>query len=102
MVLLIKSWFLCRINWSNKERKTALFPSGHYIKMKIAANATVTISGIYYQAGNWDSFKVNGGEALAGAASGSVTFTTGEEGGEFIITAEGTQAFFTTITVTFN
>ncbi len=76
--------------------------SGHYIKMKIAANATVTISGIYYQAGNWDSFKVNGGDALAGAASGSVTFTTGEEGGEFIITAEGTQAFFTTITVTFN
>lgn len=76
--------------------------AGHYIKMKIAANATVTISGIYYQAGNWDSFKVNGGEALAGAASGSVTFTTGEEGGEFIITAEGTQAFFTTITVTFN
>ena len=37
--------------------------AGHYIKMKIAANATVTISGIYYQAGNWDSFKVNGGEA---------------------------------------
>ena len=71
-----------------------------YIKMNVAAGATITLNGLYIDTANgWDTVTIN--ETRIETVSGSVTFYS-ESGGDIVIATAGSQSSIREIHVTFS